>query len=388
MTGARISPLSIAFISLILLAIFAPVTVSMVGQGGDYVRHIEYALLWEQEGFWGKPLPHFLYQSLVIFFRSLFPGNSLGLAAAIVNVFSSIGLGITLYVWIYRTWGGHTPRQRMLAATSLTVVLMLVAPVNLLTWNMQNLYLGYIGINSYHNPTVILLKPLALWLFLFAVRVFQNNRAGLPLVLLCAGVAAFATITKPNYAICILPALAVYTLYSLHRRQPIDWRLLFVGIVIPITEVIIWQYFFYRYQGIGGFSIAPFQVMNLYAQGQILPKLVLSILFPVCVLALYFKQVVQSLLLRLSWLAFAFGAFYMYFFIETRAWQDGNFTWGGEVTLFLLFVSSVIFLIKQFLASRTWTHQTTICVTALILHFISGIAFYIPNLSSAWNSWY
>lgn len=390
MTRVRVPPLSIGLISIILTAIFAPLTVSMVGRGGDYVLHMRYAILWEQDGLWGKPLPHFLYQSLLIFFKGLLPGQNFPLAAAVIITFSYLVLGLTLYILFYHLLPNFHPKKRVMSAIILTVIIMLVAPINLLTRNAQNQYFGYIAIQSYHNPTVILLRPLALWLFLFAVRVFRDKPTSVSLVLLCTAIAMLLSITKPNYGIAILPALALLTLVALYRKKPIDWRLLLVGIVVPIVTVIIWQYFYYRSQGIGGFSIAPFQVMNFLSPipGSLLPKFLLSCAFPLCVFVLYFKTVTLDIALRLAWIAFMFGVFYTYFLMDALVWQAGNFIWSGEITLFLLFVTSTFFVLRQYLATRKWTWQLTICAVVLTFHLISGLAFYPSHFNDNWNSWY
>lgn len=390
MARVRVPPLSIALMSIILTAIFAPASASMVGRGGDYVLHMRYAQLWEQNGLWGKPLPHFLYQSLLIFFKGLLPGQNFPLAAAVINTFSYLALGLTLYILFYRLLSNFSPKKRLMTTTVLTVILMLVAPITLLTWAAQNQYFGYIAVQSYHSPTMNLLRPLALWLSLFAVQVFRDKSTSVPLVLLCAAIAMLLSITKPNYGIAILPALALLTLVALFRKKPIDWRLLLVGIVVPIVTVIIWQYFFYRSQGIGGFSIAPFQVMNFFSPipGSLLPKFLLSSAFPLCVLLLYFKTATQDIALRLAWVAFMFGVFYTYFLMDTLVWQAGNFIWSGEITLFLLFVTSAFFVVRQYMAARKWTWQLTVCAIILALHLMSGIAFYHSHFSDNWNSWY
>jgi hypothetical protein len=297
-------------------------------------------------------------------------------------------LGVTLFVLLYRLFASFSPRKRLLSAMLFTLILMLVAPINLLTLNAHNLYFGYIAPHSYHNPTIILLLPLAFGVFLFALRVFNDKPVSVPWVLVCAGIAALSTIAKPNYAICLLPALALCTLYALVRKQPIDWRLLLVGIVIPTVEVIIWQFFYYRYQGVGGFAFAPFQVMEAFSPGTLLPKLILSILFPALVLILYFKDATRDLAMRLSWLAFLFGAFYTYFLIDSVVWAAGNFGWSGEVTLLILFITSTFFVIRQYQSTRQWTPRLGICAAALVLHLVSGSIFYLPHLTSAWNTWY
>lgn len=48
------------------------------------------------------------------------------------------------------------------AAAAVSLALLAAAPMNLSSWPQRNLYLGYIGVNPRHNPTLLLLRPLAL----------------------------------------------------------------------------------------------------------------------------------------------------------------------------------------------------------------------------------
>ncbi|MNL66026.1 hypothetical protein D3C87_1904350 [compost metagenome] len=61
-------------------------------------------------------------------------------------------------------------------------------------------------------------------------------------------------------------------------------------------------------------------------------------------------------MLSLAWLCFAFGAAYTYLLAEsgTRI-VDGNFFWSGSTILFILFTTSMIFLLRQRPAEQTST---------------------------------
>ena len=76
-------------------------------------------------------------------------------------------------------------------------------------------------------------------------------------------------------------------------------------------------------------------------------KFVLSLLFPVGVYVLYFREARTSLRLNLSWLAFLVGASFTYLVAEKKRVLDGNFTWGAQVALFVLFVESVALVVRS-----------------------------------------
>ncbi len=92
----------------------------------------------------------------------------------------------------------------------------------------------------------------------------------------------------------------------------------------------------------------------------------------------------------LAWLSFAAGAFYTYFIAEKQNPGYGNFTWSGQVTLFVLFVTCMVFLIRQnrdFLSQWRWNPRFAICMLVIGLHLLGGIAMYLGHLGSDWRTW-
>jgi hypothetical protein len=144
----------------------------------------------------------------------------------------------------------------------------------------------------------------------------------------------------------------------------------------------------------GGIFFAPLAV---YAQdsGMLLPKFILSILFPLIVYALYYKDASVDIGLNLAWLNFIFGAFYTYMLAESGLrFQDGNFKWSGQVTLFILFIASVVFFLHQnagWLSGRLEKKPDDAFMVGVIvfgLHLVSGVLFYYLQLTQPANPWW
>jgi hypothetical protein len=147
--------------------------------GQDIPAHLSWAKQLAEQGV--TYLPHFTYQQMVVIVRALLPFSAAeliqkGLSAWLAErsykiaglLVLAIFYGLTAILIQRRLYSTlQTIKSKHSGALSIlfTLVLMLVAPINLLTISQHRLYLGYIGINVYHNPTVIMLKPMALVIF-------------------------------------------------------------------------------------------------------------------------------------------------------------------------------------------------------------------------------
>ncbi|MBA3872710.1 MAG: hypothetical protein H0X30_26540 [Anaerolineae bacterium] len=386
----RVSPLAVGLLACLLAIIFSPVIITMINSGNDYPIHIFWASLWDTTGMVPVPLPHFLYQVTLIVTAHVLPGGSYDLAAAFVGIICYVTLGLIIFAIIRPLITGGSARLRTFIASLTTIVLMLVGPINMLTWGSQNLSLGYIPSHTYHNPTIVLLKPLALLLFLYAVRLFESVKSRRTTILACALITFLTSIAKPNYTIALIPAIGCLVLYALVRKQSLNWALLIIGIALPAAEVLLWQLNYARGSSIGGFMIAPLAVMSLYSPENLLPKFILSILFPLVVTLFYWRSALKNTSMKLAWLTFGAGAFYTYFLAESRNYADGNFTWSGQITLFILFIAATVFLIqqnKEFFMERRLNRRFVLSLTILLLHLIGGIALYLPHLGANWRAW-
>lgn len=386
-------------ISLVVLALFVPLVMVVFGLailqrpyevGSDYYNQSLDAKALDETGDTIKLRANPLTMWSIIVVHTALPNVDYLTSALYVGLLYSAFLGVALYFVIAaalesraRTFGGA------MLAVVLAIGLMVVTPVTMPTWAMRNLYYGYIGINTYHNPSILALKPFALLVSVFAViALMQPTRfRSIGTVALCAVLTALSVLAKPNFALCLLPALAILAGFKLLRREAVNWPLVIVGIALPALALLAYQYMFTY----GGDSVqdsdiifAPLTALSLKDRLVLLPpKFFLSILFPFSVYTLFFKTARRSVLLNLAWLMFLFGAFQMYFLAETgERLHDGNFFWSGHITLFLLFVASVVFVIQQrpisITTRGTWemSPRFVTCVGVFAVHLVSGFLYY------------
>ena len=341
----------------------------------DFGAHIENAQTLIEKG---VTFPHLLWHAVVVVVHSVLPFLS-WLAAAAIVVVGSYGLQGALLAWIV-TGQVAQPRTRgdIFAVMALVMCLVIAAPVTVLTWYQKALYHGYLNMDSYASPTHALLKPLALVAFFFTARVFseeRERREGLVL-----GMAtSLSALAKPSLLICLLPATLVLAAVRWLRTQPVRFRYLTRAFLLPCVALLTWQCLVYfavpggAPGGSGESSVlwAPFLVMGHYASW-LGVKLLLSILLPVVVLFVYRRDVLTDVVMQLAWLQFAFAAGYSYLLAETRVPLAGNFVWSGQIGTYLLFVTSTIFALRQWLAGR----PSRVCAGAFALHILCGVVFF------------
>jgi peptidoglycan/LPS O-acetylase OafA/YrhL len=112
-------------------------------------------------------------------------------------------------------------------------------------------------------------------------------------------------------------------------------------------------------------------------------KLALSVAFPAAVYLLYWKCARRDLPLNFALLLFAFGAGYAVFLVEAQRTTHGNFLWGAYVTLFILYLFSATFLVRQ-LKTTSWKGAQRVrhiaAIALLLAHVASGIFTYVATL--------
>lgn len=223
---------------------------------------------------------------------------------------------------------------------------MLATPVSILWFIDGFMYIGYVGITTYHNPTMYLLKPFAILQFIFAYQCYENK------IILTRNYIVFSAIVsmltayvKPNFAICILPAMGILTVFRLLKKQYININAVLFGIGIPTILVLAWQFLVtYNDNVADGIIFSPLSSMSFRSKYLFL-KFILSIPFPLFVLITEFKRATSDIRISLGWVSFIFGILYVYLFSEVGPRSHhGNFWWSGQITLFLLFASSTLFL--------------------------------------------
>ena len=330
----------------------------------------------------GEPLelPHPLYHVLVATLAAVsgFAVPSVGIGVAVL---AQTCLALVAYFDLRAAAGG-----RAAVAALLALGLTVVAPLYWLTPASREFYFGYLFPNALHSPTIILLRPFALGLFLGCAGVLaaaadppSARTAGLALLtLLCAA-------AKPSYLICLLPALGAAWLLE---GRPIDrrWSALALGVLLPGALIAAAQAVFTlttdRMEPTT-IVLAPLKVVFIYTHRDValvVVKLALSVVFPVAVVAAFARDAVRDGALRLAWLAFLAGALYAYGLAETGPrMSHGNFLWSGQAAAAVLFAASARFALAR---ARTGEREApgaylrlAVCGGAFALHVASGIGY-------------
>jgi len=213
-------------LAVLILAIFGPITVVYLLHG-DFFGYYALADTFFRTGTTSQP--HFIYIILLNTVRSLIPFNVFSffsptfgdylfnhaypLAAFLVVMAAYLFLGYVLY--------NHLKKAEIPGAPWVTLVLMLVAPINLFTLPQHDLYLGYIGITVFHNPPMILLRPIALLLFWGLTTGLISKETKFKDYIEIFILAALSVLIKPSYAIVLLPASVVFVgILALKRIKP------------------------------------------------------------------------------------------------------------------------------------------------------------------------
>lgn len=241
-----------------------------------------------------------------------------------------------------------------------------------------------------------MLRPFALLSFIYTAYVLNPARAVSatlpPGIVLTGGLAAVAAaLAKPSYAICIIPAAGLFWLYWLYRRRTLNWPAL-LGTLLPTGLILVVQFFALPASGgdAGAITWMPLGFFADFHPLDVLLRLGLSVAFPLAVYLAYWPQARRDGRLNLAWLTFLFGAFYTYFIVEGNRVTHGNFTWSGQITLFILFVISAAMLVQQAYREQQIVidRRSLLCGGVLLLHLISGVLWLAVHYSTESLVWY
>lgn len=347
----------------------------------DYSAHIQFAQVMLNRQFQDVPLAvfaHPIYQILLIGLYTLaFHRVDLYALAILVQVIMQVLTVLIAYLWFGRT----EKKSWNWSRAAWAVTLIIVAPVMVFVFWDKLYYLGYIGLANFHNPTILLLRPVAIASFICAVRIFSSANNTWKFTLLAAFLMILSALIKPNFAICILPALALAVGIRLIWRKPIDWRLLLFGFFLPGVFILLAQLIItYSLSGETGDKILfSFLVVMKGYSDYLLPKLFLSILFPLSVLVFNLRKVSRDNTLLLAWLGFLISLVQTYFLAEGGdRLSDGNFLWGSQIMLFILFAASVRYLWREKIATGLSIigRKEVIVYIAYAAHLCAGLVYY------------
>lgn len=282
---------------------------------------------------------------------------------------------------------------------ALSLGLSVMAPITI--WS-NRFMIGYFNPIVYHSPTLIAVRLFVIPLTLLALRAFKvpryrslNHR--MYFLLLSAAIVLVATLAKPNFTLVLLPACCLFGLYRVLRRQQVDFVLLLVGLCLPGFLLLGLQFLliFTSREGESALAIGVLEFMKHWIPVWRIPiQLLLSLVFPIGVYALFFKRARRHVYLNMCWTVFAFSAAVSYSLYETGGrFTHGNFLWNSYSAIFALMFASSLFMLEQHVSeSKQEVARITlfgvklskrVAIVAVLfnLHVLSGIAYYIRFMS-------
>lgn len=373
---ADLLPMSVA--AVFGAAVCYPIVDAMSRLQGDYAGHAGFAQRFAEDGVLYAPacLLHLIAAAMV---RSGITASYLN--SIVVITLASYGLtAAAIYVISCQALCPDKQRRRWLPFL-FAMVVPFIQPATITPG--RGAQIGYLWAEPYHNPTYALLKPFALVSTALLLSFLAGRTPpGWRRISICAVIVAAGTLAKPNLAICALPAIAVWAAYAWLRKEPVPLKVLILAWIVPAVAVLSWQHQWAywgdpstRYHD--SIVFAPLKAMRIHSTNLALQYL-LTILFPLTVLAVYPKRAWQDIGFRFSAIAFLFGTAYTYTLGEKIHMGDGNFLWSAYITLFLLYLFSTLFLIRQIRSGATrsaWLRAAP-CVVALGWHLTSGSLVY------------
>jgi len=365
-----VTALRYAVLAIAVAALTRPVL--QTGPQGDFTWHMRSARRTWQHG--RLETPHFLYPLLTIAVRRTKLVDWDEAAELVPLAFQGL-LAIVVMREVRRAMPATIPFAGA-AAGALTLALLAVTPVTFASWPSHNLYFGYLGINTYHNPTMYLLRPLALllWLRLTGALARPGAPATKGEVAAAAALSVLCALAKPSYGIALLPALALAGAWHRGRGRRVDFRLILLGFVVPTCAILAWQFAFSFAAGTDALAWAPLEIMARFPGTP--ARVTLTVVFPAVVYLTHFQHARRDPALNLAWLTFAVGAAYAYLLAETgNRFEHANLIWSGQIGAFVLFVASTLFVLRQAGGSGSKPSALAACAAAFALHLVCGVYF-------------
>lgn len=380
-------PIFSLFIAIISFMLYQAYTGNIIFDY-DFIGHAEFARQIERDGLGN--VPHPIFHLTILSIVRIIPTLDLLIVSGFVIMMANIIVASTIYVLLSAQFQDSVP-QWLIAFLSASLIF--ITPIYI--WRDYSfLVVGYMNPTIYHNPTQNILKMTIIPISLLGFRglnpkPYNSTKEHIGMVILTFVLMVMMLYSKPSYAIAFLPALGLFGLYRLFKRQPIDWALLVIGIGLPAIFILGTQYLGTYNEGTdSGIGFGFLRVLKLYLpESHLLVQFLASIAFPATVYLLHINTAYKETYLNFSWLIFLFGIFYSYFLFESgQRLSHGNFVWSGYATVFGLMFASVIFLLKKYgplFENLSENKRTTIPLKFIVvsavfmLHLIASVTLYL-----------
>jgi hypothetical protein len=377
----RFSFLTNSLLLLLLTVLFSwAMFFAMQNNNVDYIFHIRWAKEF-RDGTGGLPANP-LFEILAIGLSFFIPlTNNVTVATYYLSVIFHVLTGYLIYrLYLYPVLGEPQNRDDVFIAIFISLCLVIGSAIIFFSFFSRNLYFGYLQPVLYHNVKFAMLRVFALILFLRLAGSF-SQKASVGGILITALLVILSTLTRPHLVMVFIPTFGLVAAWKLLKREFVDWKHLVFGLalaggIILLIQIIVLP----NAQNVdsgGGIAIMPFALGRGDFVGTImlLPKYILSILFPIAVYWHYWPRVKQDFNLNLAWLGFFVGNLFSYLLVETQRIEHFNFNANSQIMAFLLMVLSMQFFLRQIRREGSFvlSKAELILFGIFALHVINGL---------------
>jgi len=327
-------------------------------------------------------IPHPLFHLLLIVFYLIFGSWE----------FSAILLLIIIVVLIYNLQIFFISKEQKVGFFTIgsiifSFILMIVSSIYIPPLNnwlspdyFSVMFSGSGTPNVLHNPTYYLVKVFVLPVFFISkkylgnILILSRKTIIIFIVLLSASVLA-----KPNFALSFIPAFTLLIIWNGYYKS-LKPRYLFKKLLLlfSVPVIILFLQFFVMYMAGPRDSSIRFCFFCVWTHWSKIPaiSILLGIAFPLFMFFINFKRNVKNISYQFAWLFFLTSLLFAGFLCEdSYRLLAGNFFWGYNLSLYLLFFVSMIDFI-ELLRTKEFRiiYFKMICATTiLLLHTAGGI---------------
>jgi hypothetical protein len=244
----------------------------------------------------------------------------------------------------------------------------------------ERIYLGQGSPNVWHNPTTITAKPFSFLALALCPALF-NNRNKVITAFYLIGISLLLILSawaKPNFIMAFLPALTIYCLLF-HRNQIWHW-VYYLFICTPLILILSYQYS-EKFSGESSGTSIMISVLgqNIYNYtSNPFFSLFLLTAFPLVTLIVY-PKILTNKMYVLTLLTFI-TAVMQYFTLaeEGVRYLHGNFGWGRQIVVPMLFVLSMKELLINAHLYRDVKNRMKqgLIASVFIAHLLSGLLYF------------
>lgn len=335
----------------------------------DISAHIDFTI---QHFTNGKPIAHPGFHYTIYIISEIF-NLSIKNAAVVALVINTLFVALVFFYILRRFLKEIISENWILFFTFL---LMFISALYVPFFN-KNIYLGQGSPSVWHNPTLIAVKPWAFLATFYYVILINRNHVRKCEYLILSIIMVLTLIMKPSFAIAFIPGIFLYILLKKSLfAEKIRKYLITLIIFVPSLMLLLNQYFTKFGEKSDSEVILDFLGVWSRSSPNVSISLILLIAFPVLFLILFPKSVYKNDYLFLSWLSFIIALIQYAIFAETGPkYSHGNFGWGRQIIVPLLYLFSLIELVKVHYQKNEPKIKVFLLGFVLCLQFLSGLIY-------------